>query len=168
MLASSRRRTYCIIRAMVMEETRNKIRSAASNAGPRAERARQTPEPIREFGAYRWVGVYDVSPELVSIIAWSGPSAPAYPTFPATKGLTSSAIREKSPVVVGDVRSDSRYLTAFGSTLSEIIIPILDPRDQVVVGTVDVESERANAFSDADRKNLEECAGAALALWFKA
>jgi hypothetical protein len=66
------------------------------------------------------------------------------------------------------VRSDPHYLTAFGSTFSEIIIPILNPRDQVVVGTIDVESERANAFSDADRKNLEECARAALALWFKA
>src|SRR5580698_8804869 len=168
MLASSRRRTYCIIRAMVMEETRNKIRSAASNAGPRAERARQIADAIREFGPYRWVGVYDVSAELVSIIAWSGPGAPAYPTFPVTKGLTSWSIQHKATVVVGDVRSDPRYLTAFGSTLSEIIIPILDPREQVVVGTVDVESERANAFSDADRKNLEECARAALALWFKA
>lgn len=85
-----------------------------------------------------------------------------------TKGLTSRAIQHKATVVVGDVRSDPRYLTAFGSTLSEIIIPILDPRDQVVVGTVDVESERANAFSDADRKNLKECGRAALALWFKA
>jgi L-methionine (R)-S-oxide reductase len=120
---------------------------------------------IRALGAYRWVAVYDVSAELVSIIAWSGPGAPAYPTFPVTKGLTSSAIREKSTVVVGDVRSDPRYLTAFGSTLSEIIIPILDPRDSRVVGTIDVESEKANAFSDVDRKTLEECAQAALALW---
>jgi putative methionine-R-sulfoxide reductase with GAF domain len=150
---------------MVMEETLNKIRSAASNAGPRAERARQIADAIREFGAYRWVGVYDVGAELASIIAWSGPSAPAYPTFPVTKGLTSSVIREKSPFVVGDVRSDSRYLTAFGSTLSEIIIPILDPRDLRVVGTIDVESERANAFSATDQKRLERCANDALALW---
>jgi hypothetical protein len=82
-----------------------------------------------------------------------------------TKGLTSVAIREKSVVVVGDARSDPRYLTAFGSTLSEIIIPILDPRGTRVVGTVDVESERANAFSDADQNMLEECAKAAFALW---
>jgi putative methionine-R-sulfoxide reductase with GAF domain len=70
--------------------------------------------------------------------------------------------------VVGDVRSDSRYLTAFGSTLSEIIIPVLDPRNERVMGTVDVESERTDAFADADRKNLEACARAALALWVQA
>jgi putative methionine-R-sulfoxide reductase with GAF domain len=120
------------------------------------------------WGCIAGLGVYDASAELVSIIAWSGPGAPAHPTFPVTKGLTSSAILQKAPVVVGDVRSDPRYLTAFGSKLSEIIIPILDPRDQRVVGTVDVESERADAFSDADRKNLEECALAALVLWVKA
>jgi L-methionine (R)-S-oxide reductase len=153
---------------MAMEETLSKIRSAASKAGARAERSQQIADAIRALGAYRWVGVYDVSAELVSIIAWSGPSAPAYPTFPVTKGLTSSAIREKSPVVVGDVRSDPRYLTAFGSTLSEIIIPILDPRDSRVIGTIDVESERANAFSATDRDRLERCASAALPLWVNA
>jgi putative methionine-R-sulfoxide reductase with GAF domain len=96
------------------------------------------------------------------------PGAPVYPTFPVTKGLTSSAIREKVTVAAGEVCSDPRYLTAFGSTLSEIIIPILHPRDGRVLGTIDVESEHANAFSDADRKNLEECALAALALWVQA
>ncbi len=153
---------------MVMEKALSRIRSFATSDGARAERAGQIADVIRELGLYRWVGPYDVSAELVSIIAWSGPSAPAYPTFPVTKGLTSSAIQQKAPVVVGDVRSDPRYLTAFGSTLSEIIIPILDTRDQRVVGTVDVESEQANAFSDADRKNLEECALAALALCVRA
>jgi putative methionine-R-sulfoxide reductase with GAF domain len=151
-----------------MEETLSKIRSGASSTAVRAERARQIADAIRALGPYRWVGVYDVSAELVSIISWSGPSAPAYPIFPVTKGLTSSAIREKAPVVVGDVRSDPRYLTAFGSTLSEIIIPILDPRDARVVGTIDVESERASAFSATDQKRLEECANAALALWIHA
>jgi putative methionine-R-sulfoxide reductase with GAF domain len=153
---------------MAMEETLSRIRSAASNAGACDERARQIADAIRALGRYRWVGVYDVNAELVSIIAWSGPGAPAYPTFPVTKGLTSSAIREKLPVVVGDVHSDPRYLTAFGSTLAEIIIPILDPRDSRVIGTIDVESEKANAFSATDQERLERSASAALALWVDA
>jgi L-methionine (R)-S-oxide reductase len=150
---------------MAMEETLSKVRFAASNAGARAERAQQIADVVRALGPYRWVGIYEVGAEMVSIIAWSGPCAPAYPTFPVTKGLTGSAIREKSSVVVGDVRRDSRYLTAFGNTISEIIIPIVDPRNSQVVGTIDVESDRANAFSDRDRKALEQCAEAALAFW---
>ncbi len=111
------------------------------------------------------MGVYDVGPELVSLIAYSGPGAPAYPQFPVTKGLTGSAIRDKKTVVVGDVQNEHRYLSAFGNTLSEIIIPVLDEKSGTVVGTIDVESERANAFSDEDREMLEDCGRSALPLW---
>jgi L-methionine (R)-S-oxide reductase len=141
------------------------IRVIVSGAGNRVEKARKIAEAIRNFGLYRWVGLYDVGSDEVSIIAYSGPSAPAYPTFPLGKGLTGSAIKEKKTVVVGDVTKDSRYLTAFGNTKSEIIIPIVDTLRGIVVGTIDVESERTNAFSDADRKALEDCATAASNLW---
>ncbi len=141
------------------------IREITSGTEERRKKAEHIAAAIREFGAYRWAGLYDVDEQLVSIIAWSGPGAPAYPTFPVTKGLASSAIREKKTVVVGDVRTDPCYLTAFGSTLSEIIIPILYPVDGRVIGTIDVESERTNAFSPADQQLLEQCAQAALPLW---
>jgi len=141
------------------------IRFIVSGAENRVEKARKIAEAIRNYGPYRWVGLYDVGRDEVSIIAFSGPSAPACPTFPIGKGLTGSAIKEKKIVVVGDVTKDPRYLTAFGSTKSEIIIPILDSRRGMVVGTVDVESERTDAFSDTDRKALEDCAIAASSLW---
>ena len=131
----------------------------------RVEKARNIADAIRQFRNCRWVGLYDVGHELVSIIAYSGPSAPAYPQFPITKGLTSSAIQERKTIAVGDVRTDPRYLIAFGNTLSEIIIPVLDEKIGAVVGTIDVESEQATAFSDEDREMLEECAQAALPLW---
>lgn len=160
------------------EETLKRIRSILAGGRDRVERAKQLAEAVRSLGNYRWTGVYDVGSELVSIIAYSsassgahagasGPGAPAYPTFPVTKGLTGSAIREKATVVASDVRSDPRYLTAFGSTLSEIIVPVLDPRSGAVIGTIDVESERANAFSQHDQKLLEECARTAMPLWLK-
>jgi len=66
---------------------------------------------------------------------------------------------------VGDVRNDPRYLSAFASTLSEIIVPVLAPGEERVIGTVDVESEQANAFSDRDQRMIEQCAQAALPLW---
>jgi putative methionine-R-sulfoxide reductase with GAF domain len=150
---------------IVMNNTLNQIRAAAASGGDRTERAKRLAELVRKLGDYRWVGVYDVSAENVSIIAWSGPGAPEYPTFPATEGLTGAAIREKRPVVVGDVHDDPRYLTAFGSTLSEIIVPVLAPGENRVIGTVDVESEQANAFSARDQQMIEQCAQAALPLW---
>ena len=150
---------------IVMNNTLNQILMTAAGSDDRAVKAKRLAELVQKLGEYRWVGIYDVGPETVSIVGWSGPSAPANPSFPATKGLTSSAIESKKAVVVGDVRNDPRYLTAFDSTLSEMIVPVLHPGDGRVVGTVDVESDRANAFSARDREMIEQCAQAALPLW---
>ena len=80
-------------------------------------------------------------------------------------GLSGAAIQQRKAVVVGDVRSDPRYLTAFGSTLSEIIVPVLAPGEDRVIGTIDVESGQANAFGPRDQQMIEQCAQAALPLW---
>jgi putative methionine-R-sulfoxide reductase with GAF domain len=150
---------------IVMNNVLGQIRMTAASGGDRAIRAQRLAEMIRKLGDYRWVGVYDVDEENVSIIGWNGPGAPEFPTFPITKGLTGAAISEKKAVVVGDVRNDPRYLTALGTTLSEMIVPVLAPGGGRVIGTVDVESERANAFEAGDQKMVEQCAQAALPLW---
>jgi len=150
---------------IVIDNALNQIRTTAASGGDRSERAKRLAELIGKLGNYRWVGVYDVGVENVSIIAWSGPSAPEYPTFPVSKGLTGAAIRDKKAVVVGDVPNDPRYLTAFASTLSEIIVPVLAPGEDRVIGTVDVESEHPNAFGPRDQQMIEQCAQAALPLW---
>ena len=132
---------------------------------PRAVKAKALAEVIRSVRAYRWVGIYDVGLEFVSAIAWSGPEGPAYPVFPISGGLTAAAIREKKTIVVGDVRNDPRYLTALGNTLSEMIVPVLDSAGQKVVGTIDVESGLADAFSGEQATVIEEFARLALPLW---
>ena len=150
---------------IVVKNTLNQIRTIAAGADDRTTKAKRLAEMIQKLGDYRWVGVYDVGAELVSIIAWSGPGAPEHPSFPATKGLTGAAIEQKKTIIVGDVHSDPRYLTAFGNTRSEIIVPVLDPSGERVIGTVDVESEIANAFSPSDQQMIDQCAQAALPLW---
>jgi GAF domain-containing protein len=98
-------------------------------------------------------------------LVWNGPGAPEYPRFPIGKGLTSAAIQERKLINVGDVVSDPRYLTAFGSTRSEIIVPILDEGRGRAVGTIDVESEQVNAFDRDTEKVLAACAGVIAPLW---
>ncbi|HKS80978.1 MAG TPA: GAF domain-containing protein [Candidatus Acidoferrales bacterium] len=150
---------------IVMNNVLGQIRMIAAGGDDRPAKARRLAELVQKLGDYRWVGVYTVGAETVSILGWSGPSAPEHPTFPITRGLTGAAIQQKQTIIVGDVRNDPRYLTAFGNTLSEIIVPVLDPSGTRVVGTVDVESERANAFSARDRETIEQCAQAFLPLW---
>jgi L-methionine (R)-S-oxide reductase len=150
---------------IIANMTLNQIRATAMSGGDRPGRAKRLAELVRKLGGYRWVGVYDVAPESVSILAWSGEGAPAHPSFSSDQGLAGAAIREKRAVIVGDVRSDPRYLAAFASTLSEIVVPVLSPAGGHVIGTVDVESDQANAFSASDRQMIEQCAEAALPLW---
>jgi putative methionine-R-sulfoxide reductase with GAF domain len=144
---------------------RENIQRIVAAEWSRAARAKALAEFIRTLRAYRWVGIYDVGPESVSAIAWSGPEAPAYPVFPVSSGLTAAAIRERKTIIVGDVRNDPRYLTALGNTLSEMIVPVLGSSRDQVIGTIDVESEFANAFTAAQAAECEEFASLALPLW---
>lgn len=131
----------------------------------RATKAERIAEAIRLGSGYRWVGIYDVGEQEIAVIAWSGKGAPAYPRFPLKQGLSGHAVATRSTVVSNDVTNDPRYLTAFGSTQSEIIVPVIDMDINKVLGTLDVESEAKNAFTDADVRKLEEYARAMLPLW---
>lgn len=129
-----------------------------ATSAPREELARAIAAEIHAAGNYRWVGIYDVTPQDVRIVAYSGPGAPAYPSFPRDRGLTGQALRINATVSVGDVTKDPNYLTAFETTRSEMIVPVRVNGN--AVGTIDVESERINAFGDADRSALERVAEA--------
>ena len=107
----------------------------------------------------------DRAGRLVRNVVWSGPGAPEYPTFPVTKGLTGVAVADRRTVNVGDVASDPRYLTAFSTTRSEIIVPVFDSAREIVVGTIDVESETPDAFSRDAQEFLETCSNVICPLW---
>jgi L-methionine (R)-S-oxide reductase len=126
----------------------------------RAAQAVRIAELIRRAGSYRWVGIYAVTEREIAAIGWSGPGAPAHPRFPVTQGLSGAAVATRRAVVVADVTADPRYLTAFAGTLSEAIVPVVDPDTGTVVGTLDVESGERDAFTDADRQAPERCAAA--------
>ena len=68
-------------------------------------------------------------------------------------------------MVVGDVTADPRHLTAFSSTRSEAVAPVVDPATGAVVGTLDVESAERDAFTEVDQRALERCAAALTGLF---
>jgi L-methionine (R)-S-oxide reductase len=114
-----------------------RLREILGIPGDRVGKARRIAAAIRETGGYRWVGIYDVSPEEIAVLAWSGRAAPS---------------------------RDPRYLTTLGTTRSEIVVPILAPGGGQV-GLLDVESGLPDAFGQEDHRRLEECAAALAPLW---
>jgi L-methionine (R)-S-oxide reductase len=142
---------------MNAEALLSQLSEIVAKRGLRMERLQQVAATLRQSAG--WVGLYDIdtSREEVRNLVWDGPGPPEYPTFPITEGLTSSAIAKKRTVNIGDVGADPRYLTALGSTRSEIIVPILNDQGEVI-GTIDVESGRSNAFDRSTERLLEDCA----------
>ncbi|MFN3325939.1 MAG: GAF domain-containing protein [Bryobacteraceae bacterium] len=67
---------------------------------------------------------------------------------PLGEGITGAAGATLSPVVVNDVRSDSRYLNAMDAVRSELAVP-MTARGKLV-GVIDVQSTYPDAFSDQD------------------
>ncbi len=51
--------------------------------------------------------------------------------LPATEGLCGAAVRSREPVLVGDVRTDPRYVSLVPETRSELVVPLLH-KDKVV------------------------------------
>ena len=148
-----------------MESVFARLRSIVSAEEERTQRARRAAESLRDARDYRWVGLYDVTLTEIIALAWTGAVAPAFPRFPASQGLNGAAVRSGQPLVVQDVSADPRYLTTFGSTKAEAIFPIVSPATGQVIGTIDVESERINAFTAEDNLFLQACADLLLPLW---
>jgi len=123
----------------------------------RANAAKRIADWIADVRRYRWVGLYEVTPTEIGMIACTGSAPPAFPRFPIARGLCGAAVAAKSVVNVGSVQEDPRWLTTFGTTRSEIIVPLILDRTRVV-GLIDVESDQLNAFGSEDERFLTECA----------
>jgi L-methionine (R)-S-oxide reductase len=135
---------------------REAVHAAAVLGLAREARAHRITTLIRTATGRRWVGVYAVTQTEVVNLAWSGPAPPAHPRFAVAQGLTGAAIRARETVVSNDVAQDPRYLTALASTGSELIVPVVV--GDRVVGTLDIEDERKDAFGDDDRRLFESLA----------
>lgn len=149
------------------EELLAQLEAIVANSEDRTAQLQRAAELLRRAGGHRWVGLYGVdrTAGMVRNLVWSGSGAPAHPVFSTEEGLTSAAVASGKTVNIGDVTADPRYLTAFGATRSEIIVPIFDKSDENVIGTIDIESEFRNAFDNNTQEFLEACSKAIQPLW---
>jgi len=68
------------------------------------------------------------------------------------EGITGTAAARGEPVLVGDVRSDPRYLNSVDAVRTELAVP-MHARGKLV-GVIDLQSIRVNAYTEYDRALL--------------
>jgi GAF domain-containing protein len=108
------------------------------------------------FEKYSWVGIYLLKGDLLILGPWKGKQATEHTKISIGKGVCGSAARTGKTEVVADVSIDSRYLSCFRSTRSEIVVPIKNKNR--VIGEIDIDSDVPAAFNKTDEKFLEKIA----------
>ena len=104
---------------------------------------------------YFWVGIYLVAGERVVRQAFRGPVPPCH-SFAFGKGNVGTVGESGFMKVIPDVSSDPTYSMCFLETKSELVVPIKIVGR--VLGVIDVESDRPDAFGPPDQILLKDVA----------
>jgi L-methionine (R)-S-oxide reductase len=102
-----------------------------------------------------WVGVYFVKEKELVLGPFQGPVACTRIAF--GKGVCGSAWKEKQTIVVEDVDKFPGHIACSSASRSEIVVPVLDNKNDVIL-VLDVDSDELAAFDATDKKYLEQLA----------
>lgn len=140
----------------IAREIVESVRAALEVADSRDARLRRVVAILsRSNPHFSWTGIYLLEGDTLVLHNQVGPPTP-HERIPVGRGICGLAARERRTVVVPDVSKDPRYLACSLSTRSEIVVPIF--RGDAVIGEIDVDSDRPDAFGNEDRRVLEETA----------
>ena len=111
---------------------------------------------FENFEHYNWIGIYILKGDDLILGPWKGPHATEHTKIPIGTGKCGSAAETGKTELIPDVTSDNRYLSCFAKTKSEIVVPI--KKDDMIIGEIDIDSDKIDAFSNEDKVFLEKVA----------
>ena len=103
---------------------------------------------------YDWVGFYlsDVERRLLHLGPYTGEKTD-HTTIPYGKGICGQAAETEKTFLIDDVSAESNYISCSIHINSEIVVPI--KKEGIVVGHIDIDSDKVAAFTAADQELLE-------------
>jgi GAF domain-containing protein len=102
---------------------------------------------------FDWTGFYRVvGPELLKIGPYQGGHGCL--TIPFSRGVCGAAARTGRTQLVPDVDAFPDHIACASSTRSEIVVPVFGA-DGRLIGVLDIDSNRPDAFTAADQAGLE-------------
>jgi L-methionine (R)-S-oxide reductase len=107
------------------------------------------------FSHYTGVYLYLLDGEMLVLNTYRGRPT-EHTRIPIGAGICGRAARVKQTVTIDDVTADAEYIACSLQTRSEIVVPIM--REGHILGEIDIDSDVPAAFSEDDKKFLEEVA----------
>lgn len=104
---------------------------------------------------FNWTGFYLVEGDELQVGPYVGPPTP-HTRIQMNQGICGAAASQKKSIIVDDVNADPRFLACSISTRSEIVVPLMD--GDRCLGEIDIDSNKIAAFTEGDKKMLEEIA----------
>ena len=102
---------------------------------------------------FDWTGFYRVvAPELLKIGPYQGGHGCL--VIPFSRGVCGAAARTRQTQLVPDVEAFAGHIACSSSTRSEIVVPVIG-RGGRLIGVLDIDSDRPDAFTCADQAALE-------------
>jgi sigma-B regulation protein RsbU (phosphoserine phosphatase) len=86
--------------------------------------------------------------------------------IPLGQGITGTAAQSRETILVGDVRNDPRYLSTLDAVRTELAVPMAFRGK--LVGVIDLQSTRLNAYGDYEKSTLQLIASRVAAAIFNA
>ena len=138
-----------------MMSTEARAREGIEKAGSADEAMQAAVAALKDRPDYSWVGIYLLDGNELVLGPYLGKPSP-HTRIPLGRGICGAAASEKQTIIVDDVNADPRYLACSVDTKSEIVAPIMI--DNVVLGEIDIDSDKPAAFGDEDRVLVEAVA----------
>jgi L-methionine (R)-S-oxide reductase len=103
-------------------------------------------------GRFDWTGFYRVvAPELLKIGPYQGGHGCL--VIPFARGVCGAAARTSAVQLVPDVEAFPGHIACSSSTRSELVLPVFDGAGDLI-GVFDIDSDRPDAFTDEDAREL--------------
>jgi len=105
---------------------------------------------------FSWTGFYLLRKDQLTVGPYQGTIA-CLVLKPAHSGVCWAGVDRGETIVVPDVNAFPGHIACDPRTRSEIVVPLRNGNGDVI-GVLDVDSDRSDAFDDADRRGLEPIA----------
>ncbi len=109
-----------------------------------------------KFDYFFWTGFYFLQNGELTVKNYQGPLA--CQILEKDKGVCWAGINQKKTIAVPDVHHFPGHIACDSRSNSEIVVPVIDKKG-VIVGILDVDSEKLNSFDEVDAANLETIVG---------